>query len=109
MPQQSGVQEFIAKSKSDPKMSSRIMEIFATHGSAAAKEILQLATDHGFSFSQSELEETVRGQTAKQMGGEAQAQNLPGERLTISRPPMSSCARGCLSYTHSWHPEPIEF
>ena len=101
MSQQSGAQEFIAKSKTDPDISSRIMEIFTTHGSAAAKEILQLATDHGFSFSQSELEETVRGQTAKQMGEEAKTKVVPEAR---PRPPMSSCARGCLSYTHSWHP-----
>jgi hypothetical protein len=98
-------EEFIAASKSDNELSSEIMKIFESHGSAAAKEILQLAHRRGFDFSQNELEESVRESAAKEIGGEGK----PGPNFSdrTNTPPESACSRGCLSYTHNWHPEPI--
>ena len=108
--------EFLEKSQKDPKLSARVFAAIERGGKVTGDEILQIAKEFGYSFTRNEFEKATRESIAKRFaGGE-----LGLENYVLSKkkrrpkptgpkpvpPPESSCPKGCLSYTVSWHPPP---
>ncbi len=96
-----GAREFLVESKSNEVIAAKIMEIFSKYGGDCAREISKLAGESGFHFSQGELETAARASVQEGLGGVAA---LP-EVLAHEQGPESACSRGCLSYSHNWHPD----
>ena len=111
MAERADVMEFLAKSKTDAKLGEKILKVFEAQGIESANQIMKIAHDEGFAFSQVEFEAGVRESIAATFSGGKQADETPegGVERARPRPPMSTCARGCLSYTVNWHPvDPFE-
>jgi nitrogen fixation uncharacterized protein len=101
--------EFLAHAKKDPKLSARVLAAVERGGRVTAEEVLEIAREFGYSFSRADFEREVKRDISERF-------NAGDESLTDvvalmrrrprpkPRPPESSCARGCLSYTVSWHP-----
>ncbi|HEX7185823.1 MAG TPA: Nif11-like leader peptide family natural product precursor [Thermoanaerobaculia bacterium] len=95
--------EFLAKAQKDPDLGARLFAALEEGGRVTAEQVLQIASESGYSFTMEEFEEEVRRDMAIRFAaGEQGLADVvrPGRR----RPPMSSCARGCLSWTKNWHP-----
>jgi hypothetical protein len=96
--------EFLAKAQEDPKLSARVLAAVERGGKVTAEEVLQIAQEFGFSFTRSEFEKEVKRSYAERFAaGEKDLADVTGKRKPKG-PPESSCAKGCLSYTKSWHP-----
>src|SRR5437764_14762362 len=93
--------EFLAKAQEDPKISDRVLAAVEKGGQVTAAEVLRIAHEAGFSFTKEEFEKAVRQSIEERFAAGEQAL---ATSLKPRRPPESSCAKGCLSYTVSWHP-----
>jgi hypothetical protein len=107
MSSKAGASEFLSKTSKDPKLGARVLKVFAKHGKATAADIRKVAREAGYSFSQRDFEKAVK----KDMSARFSAGKGPTataakrrKRLPIKSAPESACSRGCLSYTHNWHP-----
>jgi predicted ribosomally synthesized peptide with nif11-like leader len=101
----SGPLEFLEKVHSDPKLSQQVFAAIENGNKVTADEILRIARDSGYSFTQSQFEKAVTKAIAQRFAsGDPVA--LAGRRLVtkLSDAPESACSRGCLSYTHNYHP-----
>jgi hypothetical protein len=68
-----------------------------------AEEVMRIAQNAGYSFTREEFETAVRNSIVERYrAGERGLASV----VNVNRPPESSCAKGCLSYTTSWHPDP---
>jgi predicted ribosomally synthesized peptide with nif11-like leader len=93
--------EFLEKAQKDPKLSARVEAAVERGGKLIGEEVLQIAKEFGFSFTRNEFEKEVRRNMAERFAaGEAGLADMARAR----KPLESSCAKGCLSYTKSWHP-----
>src|SRR5262245_46712575 len=96
--------DFLRHSQIDPKLSKQILEAIEKGGMVTAKEVLRIAKEAGYSFSREEFEIAVRSSIVERYrAGEHGLASV----VNANDPPESSCAKGCLSYTTSWHPDPI--
>jgi hypothetical protein len=95
--------EFLEKANKDPKLSARIFSAVERGAKVTAEEVLQLAHEFGYSFTQGEFVEAVRRSiTDRFAAGDEGSAELSAKKK--GDPPESSCAWGCLSYTKTWHP-----
>src|SRR5438477_13062862 len=93
--------EFLAKAQEDPKISDRVLAAVEKGGQVTAEEVVRIAREAGFSFSKEEFEKAVRQNIEERF---AAGEEGLATTLKTKKPPESSCAKGCLSYTVSWHP-----
>jgi hypothetical protein len=101
--------EFLAKAQENPKLSARVLTAVERGGKLTAEEILQIAHEFGYSFTKSEFEKAVRRKFANRF---AAFEDMVETKAALKKkpkpkPPESSCAKGCLSYTVSWHPSRV--
>jgi hypothetical protein len=92
--------DFLTQAQESPELSARVLAAVERGNMVTAEEVLQIAKEFGFSFSKQQFEKAVKKAIAEQFKGKnlSEAQVVG---LKTRRPPMSSCARGCLSYTVS--------
>jgi Nif11 domain len=101
--------DFLAKAQKDPKLSARVLAAVERGGRVTAEEVLEIAREFGYSFSRSEFERDVKRDITRRFN-EGDESLAPVAELIRKRPKpkpgplQSTCARGCLSYTVSWHP-----
>jgi hypothetical protein len=70
-----------------------------------AEEIMKIARSAGFEFSKEEFESAVRRNMEERFAsGEIGLADAVAAKKKPKPPLESSCAKGCLSYTKSWHP-----
>ena len=93
--------EFLAKAQEDPQISDRVFAAVERGGLVTAEEVLRIASEAGFSFTREEFERDVRKKLDERF---AAGEHGLATMLKPKKPPQSSCAKGCLSYTVSWHP-----
>lgn len=97
--------EFLKKAEEDPKLGARVLAAVERGGQLTAAEILQIAEEFGYKFNRNEFEKEVKRAFAARFAAVQDAlDTLEAAKPRRPRPPLSSCARGCLSYTISWHP-----
>mgnify|MGYP003584014079 CR=1 FL=1 len=93
--------EFLRKAQEDPKLSAAVFAAVEKGGMATASEVMRIAKEAGYSFTKEEFERAVRRSISKRfLAGESSLATVVSAQDT----PESSCAKGCLSYTTSWHP-----
>jgi hypothetical protein len=96
--------DFLAKARTDRKLGDRVMAAVERGGRVTAEEILEIAHEFGYSFNRTTFERDVRQDMERRLAaGDTRLADVAGKKKP-PRPPLSSCARGCLSYTKSWHP-----
>ncbi len=100
----SQVSEFLKRANTDKKLIKKIYHVLEKHGKAQAEDILSLAREEGFSFTTAEFEEAVLKDVDQQFSATKETATQPAAK---PKPPLSSCARGCLSWTRNYCP--IEF
>jgi hypothetical protein len=95
--------EFLKHSQISREISEQILEAIQKSGLATAKEVMRIAKEAGYSFTREEFETAVRSSIIERFrAGEHGLASV----VNVNDPPESSCAKGCLSYTISWHPDP---
>jgi hypothetical protein len=103
MKEQSKPLEFLVKSQRDPKLKVQVRNAVQKGGMVTAAEVMRIARAAGYSFTKEEFEQAVKASIAKRFAaGESGLATV----INAADPPESSCAKGCLSYTTSWHPDP---
>jgi hypothetical protein len=96
--------DFLSTAQTDAEVGRRVLAAVERGYQVSADEVLQIAEEFGYSFTKSEFERAVKADLVSRLRtGEDSLDVVVGARKP-KRPPMSSCARGCLSYTVSWHP-----
>jgi hypothetical protein len=95
--------EFLKQAQKNKKLSARVLAAVERGNLVTAEEVLQIAGEFGFSFSRQQFEKAVKKDIAERFKGKnlSEAQAKPKKPR---RPPRSSCARGCLSWTISFCP-----
>jgi nitrogen fixation uncharacterized protein len=100
---QSQVLEFLRHSQISRDLSKQVLDAIRKGGLVTAEEVMRIAKKAGYTFSREEFETTVRGTIVDRFrAGEHGLASV----VNANDPPESSCAKGCLSYTTSWHPDP---
>ena len=96
--------EFLARAQDDATLSKQVLEAIEKGGQVTSEAILQIAKSAGFSFSKEEFQAAViRSLDDRFATGDTTLADVAGPNKPVD-PPESSCAKGCLSYTKSWHP-----
>jgi hypothetical protein len=98
---------FLEQARTDRKLSERVLRAVERGGNVTAAEISEIAAEFGYTFTRAEFERDVRKAFADRIEApESQTTRaLRRPRRPRPKPPESSCAKGCLSYTINWHPE----
>jgi hypothetical protein len=100
--------QFLARAQKDRKLNDRILAAVERGGKVTAEEVLQIAREFGFNFTRSEFEKAVLHDVEERFAAGATSPEAvaakPKKPKPKPKPPESSCAKGCLSYTVSWHP-----
>lgn len=100
---QSQALEFLRHSQINRDISQRILKAIEKGGLVTAEEVMKIAGKAGYSFNREEFEVAVRTSIVERFrAGEFGLASV----VNANDPPESSCAKGCLSYTTSWHPDP---
>jgi hypothetical protein len=95
--------KFVDAANIDPDINRKVQEAMEKGALITAEEILKIARSAGFEFSKEEFESAVRRNMEERFAsGEIDLADVASRRRP--KPPESSCAKGCLSYTKSWHP-----
>ena len=103
-PKRSSPLEFLKKAQKHPKLSARVLSAVERGSMVTAEEVLQIAKEFGFTFTRRQFESAVKQDMAERFAaGDASLADVTGKKRPKG-PPESSCAKGCLSYTKSWHP-----
>jgi hypothetical protein len=106
MDKRSTTLRFLQEAQSDPKLGARVLLAVERGGRVTADEVMQIAREFGYTFTRAEFEREARRNfkerfsAGEQIVGEMAAK----KKKPKPKPPQSSCAQGCLSYTVSWHP-----
>ena len=98
--------EFLAQAQKNPKLSARVLAAVERGGKVTAEEVLQIAREFGYKFTKGQFEQAVRRDIAERFkaGDPSLTVGATKKPTPKPKPPESSCAKGCLSYTVSWHP-----
>ncbi len=98
--------QFLELAKRNQKVSDRLLAAVERGNKVTSDEVLQIAKEFGFSFTQAELERALKADLAARYkaGEEHLADVVKKPRARAPQPPESACSRGCLSYTRTWHP-----
>jgi hypothetical protein len=100
--------EFLALAQKDAKLSARVSAALEKGAMVTAQEVLAIAKEAGYSFTRAEFERDVKKSYAERFSaGETSLVDVVAKRKP--KPPESSCAKGCLSYTTNWHPKDFTF
>ena len=70
------VVEFLAKMHSDSELQARVNGLHGEGGPDSVQQLLQVATDAGFPFTERELDELTFAMAANEAGGELTAEQL---------------------------------
>lgn len=97
--------QFLEKAEKDPKLSARVIAAIERGGKVTAEEVIQIANEFGFSFTQKEFEKEVMRNMADRLGAGDDEIAKAAKPKPVPRPPLSTCARGCLSWTKSYCPK----
>jgi hypothetical protein len=96
--------EFLKHSQIDRDLSKQVLAAVQKGGLVTAEEVMRVAEKAGYSFTRAEFEAAVRSTIVERFrAGEHGLASV----VNVNDPPESSCAKGCLSYTTSWHPDPV--
>ncbi len=97
---------FLARAQKDRKLGARVLAAVERGGKVTAEEVLQIAKEFGYSITRAGFEKEVRRDLERRFAaGEQDLALVLGKKTKPKpKPPESSCAKGCLSYTVSWHP-----
>ena len=100
---------FLARAATNKKLGARVLAAVERGGRVTAEEVLEIAREFGYSISRAEFERDVRRDVERRFaeGEQDLALVLGRTKRPRPKPPESSCAKGCLSWTVNWHP-PIE-
>jgi hypothetical protein len=95
--------KFLDAANIDPDINQKVQHAMEKGALVTAEEIMKIARSAGFEFSKEEFESAVRRNMEERFAsGEI---GLADAVAAKKKPPLeSSCAKGCLSYTKSWHP-----
>lgn len=99
--------QFLAKAEKNRKLSDRVLAAVERGGKVTAEEVMQIAKEFGFKFTRKQFErEVLRDMAARFRAGDESLADVVAAAKPKPRPkpPESSCAKGCVSYTKSWHP-----
>jgi Nif11 domain len=97
--------DFLSKAQKNAKLSARVLAAVERGNLVTSEEVIQIAKEFGYSFSRQQFETAVKKAIAQQFKGKDLSEAQIGTSARRRpKPPLSSCARGCLSYTISWHP-----
>ena len=95
--------DFLAQAQADKKTSAAVQAAIEKGAMVTAAEVLKIAKKAGFEFTREQFERAVKkSYAARFAAGDKSLSDVLAQ--VRPRPPRSSCARGCLSYTKSWHP-----
>ena len=95
--------EFLERAQADAKISAKIQAALEKGATVTTAEVLKIAKASGFTFTPEQFERAVKKSYAERFAaGDTSLADVV--KRVKPRPPKSSCARGCLSYTKSWHP-----
>jgi Skp family chaperone for outer membrane proteins len=95
--------EFLEHAQADAKTSAKIQAALEKGAAVTTAEVLKIAKASGFTFTSKQFEQAVKKSYAERFAaGDTSLADVV--KKVAPRPPQSSCARGCLSYTKSWHP-----
>lgn len=105
--------QFLKKAETDPKLSARVNKAIERGGKVMAEEVIQIANEFGFSFTQKEFERAVARNIGERFqGGEqdvAAAATRKPKPTPKPKPPLeSTCARQCLSWSINYCPRVTE-
>jgi hypothetical protein len=101
--------EFLEQAQTDPALSARVLAAVERGGRVTAEEVIEIANEFGYSFSRSDFERDVKRSMVERFNaGDVSLADVVGKRKP-PKPPQSSCAKGCLSYTTNWHPTRLPF
>ena len=103
MKQRGGPLDFLSQAQSDKNTSAAIQAAIEKGAEITAAEVMKIAKKAGFAFTREQFERAVKRSYAQRFA--AGDKSLADVVAKVKpKPPLSSCARGCLSYTKSWHP-----
>ena len=103
MKKSAGPLDFLALAQADKKISAAVQAAIEKGAMVTAAEVLKIAQNAGFEFTREQFERAVKkSYAARFAAGDKSLSDVVAK--VRPRPPLSSCARGCLSYTKSWHP-----
>ena len=95
--------EFLKHSQLNRELSKQVLEAISKGGLVTAEAVVRIAEKAGYKFSREEFETAVRNSIVERYrAGEHGLASV----VNANDPPESSCSKGCLSYTTSWHPDP---
>jgi hypothetical protein len=95
--------EFLQHAQADAKTSAKVQVALEKGAAVTVAQVLKIAKSCGYKFTGEQFERAVKKSYAERFA--AGDQSLADVLTNVKpRPPKSSCARGCLSYTKSWHP-----
>ncbi len=95
--------EFLNHAQSDAKTSAMVQTAIEKGAAITANEVLKIAESNGYKFTREEFEKAVRDSYIERFSeGDISVADVLMQ--SKRRPPESSCAKGCLSYTKNWHP-----
>jgi hypothetical protein len=96
--------EFLKRSQSDRTLSAEVAEAVEKGGMTTAKAVMRIAKKAGYSFTAEQFETAVRKSLVdRYRAGETGLASTVNAHAALE----SSCSKGCLSYTKSWHPDPV--
>jgi predicted ribosomally synthesized peptide with nif11-like leader len=96
--------EFLKHAQINPELSKQVLAAIEKGGMVTAEEVMRIAKKAGYTFTREEFETEVRSSiVARFRAGEHGLASV----VNANDPPESSCAKGCLSYTTSYHPDAI--
>jgi hypothetical protein len=99
--------KFLEKAEKDPKIRNRVIAAMERGGNVTADEVVQIANEFGFKITRSQLQKDAKSRMSERFdAGDANVQAVARTKPTTAppKPPMSSCASGCLSWTKSYCP-----
>ena len=106
--------KFLAQAEKNKKLRSRVVAAIERGNKVTAEEILQIAKEFGFSFSQSQLQNEAKKvisdkfETKDETGTAAMAKPKPKPKpKPVPKPPDSACAKGCISWSKTYCPPRI--
>src|SRR5690242_17915972 len=95
--------EFLKHAQTDSKTSAMVKAALEKGAAVTAEEVMKIAKSNGYKFTRKEFEQAVKKSYAERFAaGDISVADVIVQAKR--RPPLSSCARGCLSYSKSWHP-----